>query len=175
MVINGTPAPIAYASPSRLDVQLPYEVGPGSAGASVTVPCGTTAPYSFQVAQAAPYVFQTNSGDAVALNQDQTVNGPDNPAAVGSVITVSLTGIGPVDNPVTTGAPAPGSPPANAKLAGKATIGGWDTTIQFLGLSPQSVGKAQANLVVPGLSTGVYAVIITVGGVDSNGPNVYVK
>ena len=47
---------------------------------------------------------------------------------------------------------------------------------QFLGLAPGYVGLDQANIVVPpGLSTGYYPLVITVGGVQSNGPSIYVS
>jgi uncharacterized protein (TIGR03437 family) len=36
------------------------------------------------------------------------------------------------------------------------------------------VGLDQANITVPVLSTGSYAVVLTVGGVQSNGPTMYV-
>jgi uncharacterized protein (TIGR03437 family) len=47
--------------------------------------------------------------------------------------------------------------------------------VQFLGLTPGTVGWAQANLVVPGLSPGAYPVVLTVGGAASNGATVYVQ
>ena len=173
--INGNPAPIASASATRLDFQLPYEVGLGNAVAMVTVPCGTSEPVIFSVARAAPYIRQSESGDAMALNQDYSVNSAENPAPAGSILVVILTGIGPVDNAVPTGAAAPDAPLSQATLEKSATIGGQDAPIQFLGLMPERVGLAQANLVVPALSPGAYPVVITVGGVASNGPTVYVK
>ena len=114
--INGNPVPIAFASAGRIDVQLPYETGTGNAVAMVTVPCGTSAAAVFQVAAAAPYIRQNANGDAVATNQDNSVNSADNPARTGSIVTVSLTGIGPLDNPVATGTAAPMSPLSQATL-----------------------------------------------------------
>jgi uncharacterized protein (TIGR03437 family) len=141
----------------------------------VTNGCGATPPATFQVAQAAPYVRLRTNGDAVATNQDSTDNTAANPAKAGSVVVVMLTGIGPLDNPVATGTPTPSSPFSRATLPASATIGGLDAAIQFLGLSPATIGMAQANLTVPALSPGSYPVVVTIGGVASNSGTVYVQ
>jgi uncharacterized protein (TIGR03437 family) len=175
VTIDNIPAPILYASPSQMNVQVPYEVSPGTAVVTVSNQCGASQPVIFQVAQAAPYVWQNGPGGTAALNQDGTFNAPSNPAAAGSAMVVFVTGIGPVSNPVATGAGAPGSPLSWAKLPYSATIGGWNSAVNFLGLTPGTAGVAQANLIVPALSPGAYAVVVTVGGVASNGPTVYTK
>ncbi len=175
VTINGNPAPVAAVSATRLDFQLPYEVGTGNAVAMVTVPCGTSGAVIFPVAQAAPYIRTNAAGDAAALNLDYSENSAANPVAAGSVIVVTLTGIGPLDNPVATGAAAPDAPLSQATLAKSATIGDQDAPILFLGLMPGKVGLAQGNLLVPALSPGAYPVVITVGGVRSNAATVYVQ
>ena len=172
--IDSIPAPILYASPGQMNVQVPYEVSPGAAVAVVNNGCGASAPVIFQVAQAAPYVLQSGAG-AVAFNQDGSLNSSANPAPSGSVITVYLTGIGPVSPAVATGAGAPGTQLSWATLPYSATIGGWNSGVYFLGLTPGTAGVAQADLVVPSLAPGTYAVVVTVGGVASNGPAVYTK
>jgi uncharacterized protein (TIGR03437 family) len=173
VTINGTAAPIVYAGAGQINVQVPYGVSPGTATAVASTPCGPSASATFQVAQAAPYVFSIGNNVAAVRNQDNSINGPGNPAKAGSVITVFLTGIGPLDNPVDTGAPP--TVLSQATLPKSATIGGANAVFQFLGLAPGFVGLAQANLFVPALSAGGYPVVITVGGVDSNGPMVYVQ
>ena len=107
-------------------------------------------------------------------NQDYTFNSTSNPAAKGSIVTVYLIGIGPLDKNVTTGAATPADL-FNARLPYKALIGGFDTSVKFLGMTPGFVGLAQANLEIPNLSPGKYPVIVTVNGVDSNAANIYVK
>jgi len=175
VTIDNIAAPILYASPSQMNVQVPYEVSPGAAVVTVKNACGASAPAIFQVSQAAPYIWQSGPGGSAAFNQDGTLNSPSNPAAAGSVIVVFVTGIGPVSNPVATGAGAPPSPYSTATLPHSATIGGWPSGVNFLGLTPGTAGVAQANLVVPALSPGAYPVVVTVGGVASNGPAVYTK
>jgi uncharacterized protein (TIGR03437 family) len=174
VAINGAAAPIYYASAGQMNVQLPYEARPGTATLTVTAPCGASAPVAFQVAQAAPYIFPAGDGWAITY-PDATLNGPNKPAHPGDVVIVYLTGIGPLDNPVATGAAAPTTSLSRAALPGSATIGGWTAPVQFLGLTPGFVGLAQANLVVPGLSPGKYPVVITIGGVDSNSGTLYIQ
>jgi uncharacterized protein (TIGR03437 family) len=173
--IDGTSVPIYYVSSGQINVQLPYETGTGTAVISVASPCGTSTFLTFQVAQAAPYILQTGSGAAIVQNQDYSLNGPNNPAAAGSVITVYMIGIGPLDHAIPTGAAAPSSPLSNATLPKSATIGGMNAPVYFLGMTPGYVGLAQANLTVPAAGSGSQPVVITVGGVASNGPAVYVK
>ena len=49
------------------------------------------------VVAANPEIFKTNAqGWAAALNQDQTVNGPGNPAQADTIVTVFGTGFGPL-------------------------------------------------------------------------------
>ena len=79
-------------------------------------------------------------------------------------MTVYLTGIGAVNNAVDDGSPTPVSPLSAATATATATIGPASATIQFLGLTPDFAGLAQANIEVPSLPTGDYPLVITVGG-----------
>ena len=177
--VNGVNAPMFYASSSQINIQLPFEVGAGPAVMTVNNSCGSSGDVNFQVAQAAPYILQTAGGEAIVQNYiastgQYTLNGPDNPAKAGSIVVVYLYGIGPVSNQPADGAAASSTQLSWATLPYSATIGGWSTGVNFLGLAPTWVGLDQANLVVPGLSTGAYQVIITVNNVASNGPMMYV-
>jgi uncharacterized protein (TIGR03437 family) len=173
--INGVAAPIVYASASQLNVQVPYETSPGSAALTVTSCGGQSAPVSFQVAQAAPYIFPNAGGSAIVQNRDGSINSAANPAAANSAVTVYLTGIGSLDNPAPTGAAAPTAPLSSATLGNSATVGDQNAQVLFLGLTPGFVGLAQANIVVPTLTPGSYPITITVGGSASNTPVLYVK
>ena len=175
VAVNGAATPIYYASPSQINIQLPYETKPGVSSLTVTTPCGASAPVSFQVAQAAPYIFQRADGTAIVQNQDFGINASGSGAKAASVVTVYLTGIGPLDNPVPTGAAAPTSTLSRATLPVRVTIGNFDTAVQFLGLTPGFIGLAQANLVVPNLSPGQYPIVISVGGIPSNPATMFVQ
>ncbi|MGD0666774.1 MAG: SBBP repeat-containing protein [Bryobacteraceae bacterium] len=182
--VNSMNAPMFYAGWGQINIQVPFEIGAGTAEATVSNGCGSSGRATFTVQQAAPYILQTVTGQGapqaivqnyIASTQQYTLNGPNNPAQVGSVVVVYLIGIGPVTNQPLDGAAAATPPPlSSSTLPYSATIGGWTSTVNFLGLAPTWVGLDQANLVVPGLSTGAYPVVITVGGVASNGPMMYV-
>jgi uncharacterized protein (TIGR03437 family) len=175
VAVNGAAVPLAYGSAGQINFQLPYEARPGVASLTVTTSCGTSAPVSFQVAQAAPYIFQRADNTAIVQNQDLSINGAGNGAKVSSVVTVYLTGIGPLDNPVGTGAAAPTSSLSRATLPVRVTIGNFDTAVQFLGLTPGFIGLAQANLVIPNLSPGQYPIVIGIGGIASNPATIFVQ
>ena len=83
------------------------------------------------------------------------------------MIVVYLTGIGSLTNTPPDGAGALLAPLAQATLSATATIDGANAPIQFLGLTPNFAGLAQANLQVPQLAAGDYPVVITVNGVAS--------
>ncbi len=186
--VNSASAPMFYAGWGQINIQVPFEIGAGTAEATVSNGCGSSEQATFQVQQAAPYILQTVTGQGappqaivqnyIASTGAYTLNGSDNPAQVGSVVVVYLIGIGPVSNPPADGAAASLTQLSPSTLPYSATIGGWTSTVNFLGLAPTWVGLDQANLVVPtGLSTGAYPVVITVGGVassGSNGPIMYV-
>jgi uncharacterized protein (TIGR03437 family) len=50
-----------------------------------------------QVAPISPGVFTNDGVHAAALNKDETIKSADNPAPVGSIISVFATGLGPID------------------------------------------------------------------------------
>ena len=178
VTVDGVPAPMFYASSGQINIQLPSGTGTGTAVVMVSDACGSSSEVTFAVAQTAPYILQTGTGQAILLNQDSTVNGPSNPARVGTVAQIYLIGIGPVANP-----PADGVAASLTKLSYStfypagvtATISGWPAPVGFLGLAPGWVGLDQANVTVPvGLVTGAYPVVLTVNNVPSNGPTMYV-
>jgi uncharacterized protein (TIGR03437 family) len=170
VTINGTAAPLWYVSPQQINFQLPADVTPGPATAVVTSGGAPTAPFSFTVPRVAPGVIVYGNNRAVAVNPDYSLNDADHPAAPDSVITVYLTGIGPLDNPVATNTQTPSQPLSRPTLAAAVTIGGQNAPIVFLGLTPGGIALAQANVTVPSLAAGDYPVVVTIGGVSSNGP-----
>jgi uncharacterized protein (TIGR03437 family) len=175
VTVNGTAVPLIYVSPGQINFQLPYETPVGTASAIVTAGCGASTAVSFQVVRAAPFLLLAADGSALVQNQDFTFNSASNAAPKGSIVTAYLIGIGPLDGTVATGAAAPNDRLLQATLPSKVTIGGFDTSIKFLGLTPGFVGLAQANLEIPNLSPGKYNIVLTIDGVDSNAGSMWVK
>ncbi|MBI3665643.1 MAG: matrixin family metalloprotease [Acidobacteria bacterium] len=184
--IGGIPAPLFFVRHDQINAQVPYELA-GQQVVDVVVQYSGRQGQKVQVRMldSKPGIFTvvTGAGQAAALNQDNTYNAQSNPAPIGSVIQLFLTGGGTVCPPVATGQAAPstppfptpaeacsstGDPPPAPRLV-TATIGGVPAAVQFAGLAPGAVGVLQVNLVVP---TGFVPlqnvpVIVTVGGAQS--------
>jgi uncharacterized protein (TIGR03437 family) len=98
-------------------------------------------PILARVSFANPALFRLHPGisiHAAALNQDGTINGPDNPASLGSVVSLFVTGIGSTNPSCTTGAlNAPGPvnlpPGVTVVLNGSALAG---PQVQYAGGAP---------------------------------------
>ena len=165
--VAGVPAPLFYVSPGQINFQVPSSTASGDVGVVVNGPGGASASFSFTVTAQAPAIYQYGTNRAVAQNADGSLNSDSAPAAAGSVITVYLTGQGGVSSPVPDGDATPSSSPDSAVATATATIGTQSATVQFLGLTPEFAGLAQANIQVPALPTGDYPLVITVGGLVS--------
>ncbi len=168
VTISGITAPIFYASPVQINAQVPFQVTAGSAQVIVKLGSNVVGSSSVTVQSVAPGLFLASGGQAAALNQDGSANGPGNPAAVGSVLAVFLTGLGAVNHPVATGAPASASPLSNVTGTVSATIGGQAAEVSFAGLAPGFAGLYQVNVRVPQVAAGNLGLVISVNGVGSN-------
>jgi uncharacterized protein (TIGR03437 family) len=58
----------------------------------------------WSVTKTAPGIFRYSGNRAVATNQDNALNAPDDPAKAGSFISVYMTGQGALDNAIANGA-----------------------------------------------------------------------
>ncbi len=165
VTIGGIAAPLLYVNVGQINFQVPAAVKPGTVALVVMGPGGNSSTFNVTVTSSSPAIFQDNSNHAVAQNTiNGTVNAETSAAPSGSVITVYLTGIGPIDNAVADGDATPASPLSTATASSSATIGPAAAPIQFLGLAPSFAGLAQANITVPNLPSGDYPLVITVGG-----------
>lgn len=86
-----------------------------------------------------------------------------------------FTGAGPLDTSLSTVGLAPASPLARTAAPFSATIGGAAANVFFLGLTPGFIGLGQGNMFVPEVPPGDHLVVITIGGVSSNGPIISVQ
>lgn len=169
--ISGRDIPLFYVSPTQINAQVPFETPASTPVLKVTANGVTSAAGSLTIDTAAPGIFVVSGNHAAVTNPDGQLNTPANPAATGGAVTIYFTGIGPIDNPVATGAPAPlGGPLSRATLPVTVTIGGQPASLIYAGLTPGSIALAQANVLVPDLPSGDYPVVITVGTAVSNGP-----
>lgn len=183
VLFNGMPAPLFYAGPNQINFQVPISAPQtGTADLQAIQPATGRILGDTTVAMTAalPGFFTrgaTGSGDALALNQDNTVNSVDNPAAQGSVIQLFGTGQG-----FLTGAPADGS--ASTGLTHTSTLplivmGAGEVApanILYSGLAPEEVGVWQVNILIPNsvisLPNFPTQVIAIINGVPSGGAGI---
>lgn len=168
VTINGVAAPVLFESPGQINAQVPWEVAAGSAKVVVRTRGASSAPVNVTIQVAAPGLFTDAGGYAAALNTDGSVNSAGHPALPGSVVSVFFTGQGPVTMAVDDGAPPPTGTIVSATSTISATIGGAAAQVQFAGLAPLYAGVAQMNVKVPALTSGVYLLIVRIGGIASN-------
>ena len=94
VTFDGTPAPLLYVQDTQINAITPWEL----AGKSTTEMCvlynGSKQCEMPSVGGAAPGVFITGQDSAIAVNQDGTLNSSTNPAQVGSIVTLYVTGLG---------------------------------------------------------------------------------
>jgi uncharacterized protein (TIGR03437 family) len=94
VLFNGIPSPLLYASQGQVNALVPYGItGGATASVQVTTAGGNSPAVSLNLRPAQPGVFNSG-GAALALNQDNSVNSPQNPAAPGSIVTIFASGAG---------------------------------------------------------------------------------
>ncbi|MGA2136914.1 MAG: hypothetical protein ABSH50_31880 [Bryobacteraceae bacterium] len=173
VTVNGTSVPLFYVSPGQIDAQMPWEI-PGGSVASVVVKNGTATSNAAAVyvpATGTPGISVYSTNRAVVTNSDGSVNSPTAPASVGDEVVAWFTGGGPVNasGPLVTGAAAPsGLSSLNANYT--VTVGTAQAVIDYIGLTPGSVGLYQANFAIPSVAKGTYPIEITIAGQVSNKP-----
>ncbi len=170
MTVNNIPAPLIFVGEFQANFQVPFEVNSGTATVVVTANGIPSAPATVNVTATEPGIFITGTNQAVVLNPDLSVADGGHPAKVGSVVVMYVTGLGALDHPIATGAPASSDPLSNAKVVPTVTIGGANAVVQFAGMTPGFVGLGQINIVIPKLANGIYPVVVTQGGQASNNP-----
>lgn len=165
--INRIPAPIFYLSAGQIDVQVPFET-----------PYNLSTPFTMEVmvndtlAVAAPIkVLPASPGMYVVTNVAGAFNNAAAPAHPGDFVIAYMTGLGLVDNPPATGAPALATPLSHVIGTVTATIGGKDAPVSFAGLTPGNVGLYQVTIQVPTLASGSYPIVVSVFHSPSNTTN----
>jgi uncharacterized protein (TIGR03437 family) len=163
--VNGIAAPLAYVSPTQVDIQIPYEVGAGPAVLGIDNN-GEIAGFQFQISASAPGIFADAAGYLVST--------PAVPA--GGTATLLLAGAGEVSNLMRT-AYSPSSATSNSPLLPlSVTVGGEPVFLQTVGLAPLQFGVTQVKFTLPAsVPAGVQPVVVTVGGVSSPPVNVTVQ
>jgi uncharacterized protein (TIGR03437 family) len=163
-----------YAVAGQVSAVVPYAISRmSSVPVQVTYRGQASNIVSVRVSSAIPGIFTSDAsghGRGAIMNQDGTANSPDNPAPVGSVISLYATGEGLTVPDGVDGKPAGYPAPVPLAQPVTATIGGVSAPVQYAGGAPGEVaGAMQVNLQIPqGLSaSSAIPIVIRVGGQDS--------
>jgi uncharacterized protein (TIGR03437 family) len=176
VAFNGTPAALSFVSASQINAQVPWNAN-GTVNVVVTSGATNFAPFRLQIASTAPGIFsvQSGTGQAIAINPDGSLAGPDgsvpglsvHPANAGDPLVIFATGLGAVSPSIDNGA-ASSDTLRTAINTPSVLIGGQPAQVLFAGLSPQFVGVNQINVIVPQVPTpGVVPLQIQAGSITS--------
>jgi len=174
---DGKPAPIVYSSASAVAVIVPYGLS-GASSSNVTLTFAnqfnnqTTPVFPVQLVASAPGLFTSDtsgSGNAAAINQDNTQNSTANAAARGSVVLLFATGEGATAPPVGDGTITTGRIIPGPILPVTLTIGGQPARVISATSAPGLVaGVMQIEAIVPtGIAPGPSPLVLTVGTTNS--------
>jgi uncharacterized protein (TIGR03437 family) len=177
VTVNGELAPLFYVSSGQINAQMPEDIQPGVATVIVKNGSATSNAVGINIpATGTPGISMYGNNRAAVVNQDGSLNSPTAPAKVGDVLVAYFTGGGPVNasGPLITGAPTPAglSPVSGANTV---KVSGVEVTINYIGLTPGSIGLYQANFVVPRVAAGDHPLVITIAGQNSNNPLIAVS
>jgi len=171
VLFNGTFGPVLYASATQVTAIVPYSVAGPNVQIAVEYQRRILLTTAAALAATAPALFTMDAsgrGQALAYNQDGSLNSATHPAAGGSVVTFLGTGEGQT-TPAGVDGQLDGTPAPRPVAPVAVTIGGQPATVQYAGGSAGSVaGVLQINVLVPaGLPAGPVPVVVQAGGVSS--------
>jgi uncharacterized protein (TIGR03437 family) len=167
--VNGLAAPVYYASPNQLNIQVPYEAGAGPAVLGVNNN-GQIAGFEFQMSPSSPGIFADANGNLV----------PSSAVSQGGITTLYVTGTGDVSPALKTAySPSSTTAPPNLPmplLPLSVTVGGVPAFVEYAAISAGLIGTTQINILVPSsVPLGTQPVVVTVGGVASAPVNIVVQ
>jgi uncharacterized protein (TIGR03437 family) len=148
---DGFLAPLLYVSYGQINLQVPFELaGRVSTRVVLSVDGLDEVETTLPLREASPGLFTWDGVRAAAVNQNGTLNGPQNPAERGTIVQLYLTGQGVLDPPLPTGAPGPMAAPFPLSvLTVRVTMDGLEAPILFAGAAPGFVGLTQINAEIP--------------------------
>jgi uncharacterized protein (TIGR03437 family) len=178
VLFDGVPAPILYAQSRQINAIAPVgSAANGTRQVTVTYNHQQFGPAVAQVTFGSPGIFRLQFGQsaqAVAFNEDGTLNGPTNPAARGSVVAVWGTGYGQTNPPCPKGGlnvprAVPLSPGISAVII-SGEPGAQKPAVWYAGSAPTLVcGVVQINFQVPeNAAPGTYFFLPWIQFVDGN-------
>jgi uncharacterized protein (TIGR03437 family) len=150
VLFDGTPAPLLYVGPSQINTIVPSAVyWHDFTHVQIVTPTGTLDGPTLALLPSMPDIFQNSTtGLAAALNQDGSINSPQNPAKPGSIVTIFTTGGETYEWP--DGTVVPINAPAGTNLPVSVLSGLTSLEVLYAGDAPGIVaGVMQINFRLP--------------------------
>ena len=145
---DGVSVPLIYASSNQVGVVVPFGVTGPTTQIVVQFNGQQSAPTIIPVVPATPALYSASGlggGQGAVLNQDGSINSPDNPATAGSQVSFFATGLGQTSPPGQDGMIA-GDVLPTPNLPVSVWIGGVPATVTYAGAVPSLIeGVFQIN------------------------------
>ena len=179
--LNGLRAPVFFASPGQLNVQIPWDLRSGRQ-ASLTVRIGPHVSDVVRVAVSgfSPGLFTTGSTGAgqgaILISGTGSLAAPagespnSRPVRKGEFLEIFANGLGRVTDAPASGEAAIANPLSETTATPEVSIGGAAANVLFAGLAPGFIGLYQVNVQVPAAapSGDAVGVSLRIGGAESN-------
>ena len=157
VLVNGTAAPIYYASSGQINFEIPINAATGD-GTVQVVRNGTVGNLIYvDINAVVPRFIVYDGGYGIMTTPAGALTGiPSNPVKVGDTIVIYALGLGPTTPPVPSGTASPSSTLATVPGTTKVCFGTESpfyqapcATALFSGLTPNFVGLYQVNVTIP--------------------------
>ncbi|MGE5570833.1 MAG: putative Ig domain-containing protein [Rhodospirillales bacterium] len=157
--VNGQYAALLFVSAGQINFQCP-QVQPGARLEFVVEgPFGFSEPVITSMLDASPGIF-TIEGSGMGQGsillagtaefaKERNFIAPGQPAWPGDIISIYATGLGPADEVLNAGEPAPLDRLIHLRGSVTVLIGGVESEVLFAGLAPTLIGVAQINVKIP--------------------------
>jgi uncharacterized protein (TIGR03437 family) len=176
------PAPVSFMNFNQINFQIPWEMAGqssanvkvtyhGIAGPAVSLPLGSVSPAYFE------YTDSTNNQLSVAAQDaNYQLITSQHPAIRGQAAVLYASGLGPVTNTPATGVQSSGTALSRTPTLPVVTVGGQQAQVLFSGMTPQTVGLYQINIVVPANApTGLQPLTVAINGVTGKASQIVVQ
>lgn len=164
VLVDGVAVPLLETAPNQIQAFLPFDIaGKSEVAIEVERDGVKTQRLVVGVDAAAPGLFEApdRPGQALAVNQDGSVNTRNNPAVRGQVLVLYATGLGELEGPMGAGLPAPSA--VRTQLAIQAFLGNVAGTVEYAGAAPGlPAGIYQINVRIPEMAPAGMAVPVRI-------------
>jgi uncharacterized protein (TIGR03437 family) len=171
VLFDGIAAPLIYAQQGQVSAVVPYGVfGNSATNLQVSYQGRTSNTLSLAIVATTLGIFSldgSGAGAGAIVNQDGTVNSPNNPASAGSTVFIYATGEGQTNPAGIDGKPNASPAPVPLATPVTATIGGANASVSYAGgVTGLVPGVLQVNVEIPSGTSAASAVpiVLTIGG-----------